>query len=94
MPAVHHAPFAFCHSLLLIPRCDHPVFVTVSSLTQLHFGRIVSNPDAPQRFSESVGYNMTYNLVEPFKGNALHTHPSVEIFIALDGRWEIAWGAV
>ena len=37
--------------------------------------------------------NMTYNLVEPFKGNALHTHPAVEIFIALDGRWEIAWGA-
>lgn len=39
-----------------------------------------------------MGYNMTYNLVEPFKGNALHTHPAVEIFIALDGRWEIAWG--
>lgn len=34
----------------------------------------------------------TYNLVEPGKGNALHTHPSVEIFIALDGKWEIAWG--
>jgi len=67
-----------------IPRCRR--------LTQLHFGRIVSNPDAPQAFSENVGYNMTYNLVEPHKGNALHTHPSVEIFIALDGRWEIAWG--
>jgi len=35
---------------------------------------------------------MTFNLVEPFKGNALHTHPAVEVFIALDGRWEIAWG--
>lgn len=61
-------------------------------LTQLHFGRIVSNPDAPQAFAETMGYNMTYNLVEPFKGNALHIHPSVEVFIALDGRWEIAWG--
>ena len=67
-----------------IPRCRR--------LTQLHFGRIVSNPDAPQAFSENVGFNMTYNLVEPFKGNALHTHPSVEIFVALDGKWEIAWG--
>jgi quercetin dioxygenase-like cupin family protein len=67
-----------------IPRCRR--------LTQLHFGRIVSNPDAAQAFSENVGYNMTFNLVEPFKGNALHTHPAVEVFIALDGRWEIAWG--
>ena len=67
-----------------IPRCRR--------LTQLHFGRIVSNPDAPQAFSEDVGFNMTFNLVEPNKGNALHTHPAVEIFIALDGAWEIAWG--
>jgi len=67
-----------------IPRCRR--------LTQLHFGRIVSNPDAPQAFSENVGFNMTYNLVEPNKGNALHTHPSVEVFIALDGCWEVAWG--
>jgi len=67
-----------------IPRCRR--------LTQLHFGRIVSNPDAPQAFSTNVGFNMTYNLVEPFKGNALHTHPAVEVFIALDGCWEIAWG--
>ena len=35
---------------------------------------------------------MTFNLCEPSKGNALHTHPAVEVFIALDGRWEIAWG--
>ena len=71
-----------------IPRCRR--------LTQLHFGRIVTNPDAPQAFSTSApapGFNMTYNLVEPFKGNALHVHEAVEIFIALDGEWELAWGA-
>ena len=62
-------------------------------LTQLHFGRIVSNPDATGAFSEDVGFNMTYNLVEPGQGNALHTHPAVEIFVALDGVWEISWGA-
>lgn len=61
-------------------------------LTQLHFGRIVSNPDAPQAFSTSHGYNMTFNLVEPGKGNALHTHPAVEIFVAIDGEWDLAWG--
>lgn len=67
-----------------IPRCRR--------LTQLHFGHIVSNPHAPMAFKEKVGYNMTYNLVPPGNGNALHMHRSIEIFVALDGRWEIAWG--
>eukprot|EP00928_Gymnodinium_smaydae_P031385 TRINITY_DN23046_c0_g1_i1.p1 TRINITY_DN23046_c0_g1~~TRINITY_DN23046_c0_g1_i1.p1 ORF type:complete len:411 (+),score=36.24 TRINITY_DN23046_c0_g1_i1:80-1234(+) len=61
-------------------------------LTQLHFGAIVSNPHAPMAFKEKMGYNMTYNLVPPGNGNALHMHQSVEIFVALDGRWEIAYG--
>jgi len=61
-------------------------------LTQLHFGAIVSNPHAPMAFSEKMGYNMTYNLVPPGNGNALHMHKSLEIFVALDGKWEIAWG--
>jgi len=67
-----------------IPRCTR--------LTQLHFGHIVSNPHAPMAFKEKMGYNMTFNLVPPQHGNALHMHRSVEIFVALDGRWEIAWG--
>uniref|UniRef100_A0A7S2PNY2 Cupin type-2 domain-containing protein n=1 Tax=Zooxanthella nutricula TaxID=1333877 RepID=A0A7S2PNY2_9DINO len=67
-----------------IPRCKR--------LTQLHFGHIVSNPHAPMAFQEKMGYNMTYNLVPPGNGNALHMHRSVEIFVALDGKWEIAWG--
>jgi len=67
-----------------IPRCTR--------LTQLHFGNIVSNPHAPMAFKEKMGYNMTYNLVPPSHGNALHMHRSIEIFVALDGRWEIAWG--
>jgi len=67
-----------------IPRCTR--------LTQLHFGNIVSNPHAPMAFREKMGYNMTYNLVPPAHGNALHMHRSIEIFVALDGRWEIAWG--
>lgn len=67
-----------------IPRCKR--------LTQLHFGHIVSNPHAPMAFKEKMGYNMTYNLVPPGNGNALHMHRSIEIFVALDGRWEIAWG--
>ena len=63
-------------------------------LTQLHLGRIVSNPDAAGAFSDAgIGYNMTYNLVEPGRGNALHAHDAVEIFVALDGAWLLAWRA-
>lgn len=61
-------------------------------LTQLFFGKIVSNPHAPMAFSQTMGYNMTYNMVPPGNGNALHMHMSIEVFVALDGRWEIAWG--
>jgi mannose-6-phosphate isomerase-like protein (cupin superfamily) len=67
-----------------IPRCRR--------LTQLHFGAIVSNPHAPMAFKEKMGYNMTFNMVPPGNGNALHMHRSIEIFVALDGKWEIAWG--
>jgi len=67
-----------------IPRCRR--------LTQLHFGAIVSNPHAPMAFREKMGYNMTYNMVPPGHGNALHMHRAIEIFVALDGKWEIAWG--
>jgi len=61
-------------------------------MTQLHFGHIVSNPHAPMAFKEKMGYNMTYNLVPPGHGNALHMHRSIEIFVALDGHWQISWG--
>ena len=38
------------------------------------------------------GFNVTYARVKPGHGNALHDHPTVEVFIPLSGRWKIAWG--
>jgi len=60
--------------------------------TTLFFGRIVSNPDDVPAFLEPLGYNMTYNAMVTGNGNALHRHNSVEIFVALDAPFEIAYG--
>jgi quercetin dioxygenase-like cupin family protein len=38
------------------------------------------------------GFNVTYARVKPGHGNALHDHPTVEVFIPMDGRWSIKWG--
>merc|ERR1719313_2519261 len=61
--------------------------------TTLFFGRIVSNPDDLPAFEEPLGYNMTYNGMATHHGNALHRHNSVEIFVALDAPFEIAYGS-
>lgn len=61
--------------------------------TTLFFGRIVSNPDDLPAFEEPLGYNMTYNAMASGNGNALHRHNSVEIFVALDAPFEIAYGS-
>jgi hypothetical protein len=61
--------------------------------TTLFFGRIVSNPDDVPAFGEPLGYNMTYNAMASGNGNALHRHNSVEIFVALDAPFEIAYGS-
>ena len=37
-------------------------------------------------------FNLTLVHAEPGKGAALHAHPTVEVFMALSGRWAIYWG--
>jgi quercetin dioxygenase-like cupin family protein len=38
------------------------------------------------------GFNVTYIGAAPGKGAALHSHPTVEVFVALTGRWVVYWG--
>ena len=35
---------------------------------------------------------MTYIGADPGKGAALHSHPTVEVFIPMSGRWVVYWG--
>ncbi len=37
-------------------------------------------------------FNMTLVKASPGKGAALHSHPTVEVFMPLSGRWAVYWG--
>jgi len=60
--------------------------------TQLIYGRIVSNPFTKSKIPTFPGYNMTINEVPPGNGNGAHIHKNTEIFLFLDGTWEIGYG--
>ncbi len=38
------------------------------------------------------GFNVTYIGADPGKGAALHSHSTVEVFVAMTGRWVVYWG--
>lgn len=63
--------------------------------TTLLMGRIVTNPqDGPlSPLLECYGYNLAYNALSPLKGNVLHRHSNVEIFVPLDSPFEFAYGS-
>lgn len=63
--------------------------------TTLLMGRIVTNPqDGPlSPLLECYGYNLAYHAMSPLKGNALHRHSNVEIFVPLDSPFEFAYGS-
>ena len=42
--------------------------------------------------SAAQDFNLTYVGAEPGKGAALHSHSTVEVFIAMSGRWAVYWG--
>ena len=60
--------------------------------TSLIYGRIVSNPFTKAKIPTFPGYNQTINEVPPGNGNGPHIHKNTEIFLFLDGKWEIGYG--
>jgi mannose-6-phosphate isomerase-like protein (cupin superfamily) len=42
--------------------------------------------------TDARDFNLTLVHAEPGKGAALHAHPTVEVFVALSGRWAVYWG--
>ncbi len=42
--------------------------------------------------ADAQDFNLTYIGAEPGKGAALHSHTTVEVFVALSGRWAVYWG--
>ncbi len=54
---------------------------------------VTEDPDLAPAIASAEGFNVTYIGADPGKGAALHSHPTVEVFIPMSGRWAVYWGA-
>jgi mannose-6-phosphate isomerase-like protein (cupin superfamily) len=53
---------------------------------------VTEDPDLKPAITAVEGFNVTYVGADPGKGAALHAHTTVEVFIAMSGRWAVFWG--
>jgi len=53
---------------------------------------VTEDPGLAPAITTVEGFNVTYIGADPGKGAALHSHPTVEVFVALTGRWVVYWG--
>ncbi|MFP6828049.1 MAG: cupin domain-containing protein [Gammaproteobacteria bacterium] len=53
---------------------------------------VTEDPGLEPAITAVEGFNVTYIGAAPGKGAALHSHPTVEVFVALTGRWVVYWG--
>jgi mannose-6-phosphate isomerase-like protein (cupin superfamily) len=52
---------------------------------------VSEDPDNPVAITDVEGFHMAYIGCEPGKGASLHSHPTVEVFIPVTGKWSIYW---
>jgi mannose-6-phosphate isomerase-like protein (cupin superfamily) len=70
----------------LIPGHEREIFNVI--------GRgVTEDPSLSPAITDARDFNLTLVHAEPGKGAALHAHPTVEVFMALSGRWAVYWGA-
>ena len=53
---------------------------------------VTEDADLPPAITAAEDFNVTYVGANPGKGAALHSHSTVEVFIAMSGRWAVYWG--
>ena len=53
---------------------------------------VTEDPDLAPAITDAQDFNLTYVGAEPGKGAALHAHTTIEVFVALSGRWAVYWG--
>jgi mannose-6-phosphate isomerase-like protein (cupin superfamily) len=69
----------------LIPGHEREIFNVI--------GRgVTEDPGLNPAITDARDFNVTLVHAHPEKGAALHAHPTVEVFIALSGRWGVYWG--
>ncbi len=69
----------------LIPGHEREIFNVI--------GRgVTEDPTLGPTITDARDFNVTLVRSGPGKGAALHAHPTVEVFMALSGRWAVYWG--
>lgn len=53
---------------------------------------VTEDPELEPAIADARDFNVTFVKAEPGKGAALHSHTTLEVFIAMSGRWAIFWG--
>ena len=53
---------------------------------------VTEDPALAPAIKDARDFNLTYVAADPGKGAALHDHPTIEVFVAMSGRWAIIWG--
>ena len=68
-----------------IPEYERDIFNVIGA-------GVTEDPELTPAITAAQDFNVTYVGAEAGKGAALHSHPTVEVFIAMSGRWAIFWG--
>lgn len=55
-------------------------------------GGAFDDPNLKPALGHIEGFNMSYIHSRPGTRGALHAHDTVEVFIAISGKWRIIWG--
>ena len=68
-----------------IPEYERDIFNVIGA-------GVTEDPEHKPAITAVEGFNVTYVGADPGKGAALHDHLTVEVFVAMSGRWAINWG--
>ena len=52
---------------------------------------VSEDPETEPAITDAQDFNLAYIGAEPGKGAALHSHPTVEVFIPVTGSWAVYW---
>jgi mannose-6-phosphate isomerase-like protein (cupin superfamily) len=69
----------------IFPECHRDIFDVIGS-------GVTEDPSNKPVISPAEFFNLTYAGCEPGHGAGLHSHKTVEVFIPMNGEWEIIWG--
>ena len=74
---------AFCDTL--IPGHERDIYNVIGH-------GVMDDPSMNPVITDVRDFHVNFIKAKPGRGAASHTHPSVEVFIPMSGRWAVYWG--